>query len=174
MEISPEDDEDFRFVLVSKLLTNKIIKFNFMKETMTAVWRLGRGLVVTELAPNLFILQLFHEVDMNRILEDGPWLFEHSLLVLARLQPNVPPHDVPLDKVVATIGNFVGTFIQSDKNNFYGSWKSFLRIRVTLDITKPLTAKMRIKRKDVDWSWISFRYERLPHFCFICRMIGHT
>nr|GME06049.1 uncharacterized protein LOC109151131 [Ipomoea batatas] len=71
------------------------------------------------------------------------------------------------------IGNFIGEFVRIDEEAFCGWWKSFIRIRVRLNILKPLVSQMRI-RNGGNWSWINFRYERLPHFCFICGLIGHT
>lgn len=36
------------------------------------------------------------------------------------------------------IGNFVGTFIETDANNFTGFWRSYTRIRVAMDVQKSL------------------------------------
>nr|GLL31473.1 uncharacterized protein LOC109152623 [Ipomoea trifida] len=157
----PTTHQDLEQAWIDLSIHDAPIKFTFMKETMDAIWRPGKGLVVTELAPNRFLFQLFHEVVMNCIIEGVPWAFEQSLCMTS-------PWVSFLKKLLMAIVNFVGTFIRSDKNNFDALWKSFLRIRVVVDVTKPLVAKMRIKRKDGDGSWISFRYERLPNFCFIC------
>nr|GMD19222.1 uncharacterized protein LOC109173053 [Ipomoea batatas]GME06899.1 uncharacterized protein LOC109173053 [Ipomoea batatas] len=87
-------------------------------------------------------------------------------------------HDLPLgffsERAATAIGNFIGEFIRIDEESFKGWWKSFLRIRVRLNINKPLVSQMRVRKNGGDWSWINFRYERLPHFCFICGLIGHT
>lgn len=69
-----EFQEETRFVLIRKLLTEKPIKFNFMKDTLAATWRPGKGMIVREVTTNLFLFHFFHEVDMKRILED-----EHGL-----------------------------------------------------------------------------------------------
>lgn len=78
------------------------------------------------------------------------------------------------EKIAKAIGSFLGDFIRIDKKNFDGTWKSFMRIRVLLDITKPLKRKMKIMKEGEDWIWIDFKYERLPNFCFLCGLIGHT
>nr|GMD01183.1 uncharacterized protein LOC109173053 [Ipomoea batatas] len=145
-----------------------------------------------DLSNNTFLFQFFHDIDMLRALNDGPWSFEQNLLILAKAQPNIPPaitpldtadfwiqlHDLPLgfysEKSVTAIGNFIGEFLKIDEATFSGWWQSFIRIRVRINITKPLASGMRIRRNGGDWSWVSFRYERLPNFCFICGLIGHT
>lgn len=84
------------------------------------------------------------------------------------------PMNLFSDRIAKAIGSYLGEFIQADSRNFDGLWKSFMRIRVSLDITKPLKRKMKIKKADGDWFWADFKYERLPTFCFICRIIGHA
>lgn len=184
--------EDYKFVLVGRLMTEKPIKFNVLKDTIAAIWRPGKGLNIKEANPNLFLFQFFHEVDINRVMEDGPWAFEQSLLVLRRLKPSESPFEVPLtqtefwvqahklpagfftEKIAKAIGNSLGTFVRADKKNFDGTWKTFLRVRVLMDVTKPLRRKMKMKREGGDWFWIEFKYERLPNFCFLCGVLGNT
>ncbi|XP_031092274.1 uncharacterized protein LOC115996968 [Ipomoea triloba] len=187
-----DQEEDLRFSLVGKLITDKTVKFPFMRDTMATVWRPGKGMAVKELTNNIFLFQFFHEIDVQRILNDGPWSFEKNLLILTRFQPNISPltmdlnrtdfwiqvHDLPMgffpEKTAKAIGDFIGKFVCTDENSFDGWGRSHLRIRVSIDVTKPLMNKMRIKQNGGEWSWISFRYERLPHFCFTCGLIGHT
>lgn len=133
--------EDNILVLVGKLITEKPFKFHIMKETMASVWRPGRGMRVTEIASNLFWFELFHELDVSRILEDGPWALEQSLLVLHCLQPNESPleveftqsefwvhaHNIPpgflIENVAKAIGSHIGELVKVDKNNFDESGK---------------------------------------------------
>lgn len=97
-ESTDESYDDFKYTLVGKLLTEKPVKFNFMRDTLAAVWRPGKGMSVKEISSNLFLFQLFHEVDMKRILEDGPWAYEHSLLVLTKMEPNISPYEAQLNR----------------------------------------------------------------------------
>lgn len=186
-----DSEDDYRYILVGKLLTEKPVKFNFMKETLAGVWRPGKGMTVSEVADKLYLFQFFHEIDMKRILEDGPWAYEQSLLVLKKLELHQSPfeiqltkeefwvqiHNLPVgyssEKVMKAIGNYVGEFVKVDKNSFDGTWKAFQRVRVSIDITKPLMRKMKIKKAGGNWSWIEFKYERLPTFCFTCGLLGH-
>ena len=68
----------------------------------------------------------------------------------------------------------MGEFIYSNENNFNSIWRHYLRIRVRIDVKKPLKAKMKIKLAGSEWGWIEFKYERLPLFCFVCGKIGHS
>lgn len=55
-------------------------------------------MVVKEVGNNTFLFQFFREIDLNRILEDGYWSFEQSLLVLSKTQPDVPALAMELNK----------------------------------------------------------------------------
>lgn len=76
-------------------------------------------------------------------------------------------------RVVTDIGNYIGTLIESDQNNFIGVWRDFLRVRVSLNLDVRLKRRMKLKRSDSNWCWVNFRYEAIPTFCFICGMVGH-
>lgn len=181
-----------KFVLVGKLATTKMVKFQVMRDTLVAIWRPGKGMQATELAPNLFVFTFYHKVDVNRILDDGPWAFENNLLVICILEGLASPYDITLnvtdfwvqvhniprnffmEQVAKAIGSSLGVFIKADKKNFEGPWKTFMRIRITMDITKPLRSGMKMRKEGGECLWAEFKYERLPNFYFLYGIIKHT
>lgn len=52
--------------------------------------------------------------------------------------------------------------------------RKYLRVRVTIDLAKPLKHRMKIRKTGDGWEWIMFKYENVPTFCFICGLIGHS
>lgn len=182
----------YELCLVGKLATDRHIKFPFFRDTIAAVWRPGKGVNIKEIQQNLYFFQFFHEADVQRTVEDGPWSYEQNLLVIRRLKPNEEPHEVALntaefwvqvhnlplgfisEKIVTAVGSSIGEVIKMDQMNFDGNWKSFIRVRVKIDILKPLKRRLKMKKNDGDWIWVEFKYERLPTFCFLCGTIGHA
>ena len=128
---------------------------------------------------------------MNTMIQNGPWTFNQHILILWRLQETNQVDKIPLNqialwvqihhlpvgfhssKISQNISNYVGSFLEADENNFTGTWRTYLRIRLNMDIGKPLKYRMRIKKPDSEWLWVEFRYERLTTFCFICGCLGH-
>ncbi|CAH9108477.1 unnamed protein product [Cuscuta europaea] len=49
-----------------------------------------------------------------------------------------------------------------------------MRIRVTINITMTLTRRLHVRQEGDSWIWANFRYERLPKFCFLCKILGHV
>lgn len=112
-------------------------------------------------------------------------------MVYHRLRENEDPQTVPLnkmdiwaqvydlpsgfvsDKILQSIGNYIGLFIKTDPVNMTGMWKMYVRIRIIMDVEKPLKRRMKIKRAGGTWSWVNFKYERLNIFCFVCGILGH-
>ena len=49
-----------------------------------------------------------------------------------------------------------------------------MRVWISLDVNKPLKWRMKVKKASEEWLWIHFKYERLPTFCYFCRVLGHS
>lgn len=49
-----------------------------------------------------------------------------------------------------------------------------MRVRVELDVTRPLTRGTQLQVRDKEPMFIQFRYERLQSFCFRCGRLGHV
>ena len=87
---------DSRFCLVGRFLTDKVINFLAMKNTMASLCRPRKGVCIKDLSLTLFLFQFFHEVDVKRVLESGPWTFDQHILILKRLKENKQPQNVLL------------------------------------------------------------------------------
>ncbi|KAM6543328.1 hypothetical protein CsatB_007775 [Cannabis sativa] len=183
---------DDRWLLVGRFLTNRSIDFQAMQNKIATLWQPGRGLYVKELDPNLFLFQFYHEVDIERVIEGSPWTFDRAPLIMERVSHGVNPRTIPLnkielwvqlhnlsigfmsEKVIRGVGNYIGTFIKSDPNNFSGVWRDYLRIRVKIPLEKPLKKKKKLEMQGGLVCHVTFKYEDLPTFCFICGVLGHT
>lgn len=53
-------------------------------------------------------------------------------------------------------------------------WREYMRIRVTFDLTKSLKRKMKVKK--VWWRLVMdyIKIRKVPTFCFICGLVGHS
>ena len=72
------------------------------------------------------------------------------------------------------VGSHVGQFIKADPSNFNGQYRDYMRVRVLLDVRKPLKPGMKLKKPGGAWVWVRFLYEKLLSFCFACGIIGHN
>uniref|UniRef100_A0A803NPV8 Reverse transcriptase domain-containing protein n=1 Tax=Cannabis sativa TaxID=3483 RepID=A0A803NPV8_CANSA len=149
-----EDDQAFddRWCLVGKFLTNRSIDFDAMRHMMASLWQPDKGVYIKELDSNRYLFQFYHELDIEAVIEGSPWTFN-------RMQH---------------AGNYIRKFVKSDPKNFIGVWRDYLRVRVTIDVDKPLKRRMKLIKQDGAWIWTTFKYEHIPTFCFICGFIGHS
>ncbi|KAL2926383.1 Arginine--tRNA ligase [Bienertia sinuspersici] len=69
------------------------------------------------------------------------------------------------------MGNKIGRFIKVDKSESIGIDKS-LRMRVLVDVRKPLIQKIKIKIRGVE-NYYDIKYEKPPLFCFFCGKRAH-
>lgn len=49
-----------------------------------------------------------------------------------------------------------------------------MRVRIWVDISKPLKKGFFLRRVKEEDSWVRFKYERLLDFCYGCGMVGHA
>jgi 14-3-3 protein epsilon len=182
---------DFRWCLVGRFLGDRAIHVNSMKVTMADVWRPVKGVKIKEATTGLFLFQFAHALDMEAVLQGGPWAFNNQMLILERVQlgvqlDNIPLHHVDFwvqvhnlptglmaERVGKTLANYIGSFVEYDKNNKGSFWREYMRIRVRVDIRQPLKKESRVKSQGGNWCTVNFKYEKLGVFCFVCGLIGH-
>jgi hypothetical protein len=66
----------------------------------------------------------------------------------------------------------MGSVEEVDTNFDVVGWGEFLRVRVSLDFTKPLS-RGRFLKLQGKFVWVDFQYERLPRYYFNCGIISH-
>ncbi|XP_074327202.1 uncharacterized protein LOC141665116 [Apium graveolens] len=180
------------FILVGRFSSEKNINFQAIQNVLAALWRPKEGVEIHDLGGQRYSFVFYHVLDLQKVMEGGPWTFEQNLLILHQLVESENPHQVPFnkmdmwiqiydlprgmlsEKIIQGIGNFVKIFTKSDPANMNGSWRPYVRVRVTMDITKPLKRRMKLTREGGTWHWINFKYERLATFCFVCGILGHS
>ncbi|KAJ8765838.1 hypothetical protein K2173_015792 [Erythroxylum novogranatense] len=184
--------DDAQLCLVGRFLTDKAINFHAMRHTLASVWQPLMGMQVREVKTGLYVFQFFHAVDVHRILDMRPCTFDNHLLILDRFGVSSSPFAVPLyhvpfwiqvhglpsgfrsARVLQDIGNKIGQFLELDPTNFERSWNSYLRMRVSWDVRRPLREGFKLRHDKGDWFTVGFTYERLPSFCFLCGLLSHT
>jgi hypothetical protein len=49
-----------------------------------------------------------------------------------------------------------------------------MRLRVRIDVRRPLKKDKKIKNMGGEWCIVNFKYEKLGVFCFVCGVLGHS
>ncbi|KAL0015519.1 hypothetical protein SO802_002588 [Lithocarpus litseifolius] len=84
---------------------------------------------------------------------------------------------VPLDmlssQVAFEIGNRLGIVEEVERRQRQDELNFFMWVRVAFPIAKPLTCGAYIVDLDGARTWVKFKYERLPLFCFYCGFLRH-
>lgn len=177
-------NENFALFLVGRTLSKRPIHLESFKQLMSNSWRLMHGMEVRKINDDRLLFQFNHELDKKRVLVDGPWSFEKNLILLAPIEDGVDPMSVSLNSVsfhvlvsgisigmmhramATVIGNGIGEFIDLPKGKDKTEEGMFLRIKVKIDISKPLKRALRVKCVNGESIMVTFTYERLPNFCY--------
>lgn len=179
--------------LVGKLLSNRNISKLAIKNALQGAWKTRRDFCVDILSKNVFLFNFESKDDRDWIWKNGSWMFDRSLVVLEAPEKNQRVADLNFKRsdfwlrifnlpigyrneiIAKKIGNMIGEFMEMDKNENCGMWGNNIRIKVKLDISRPLKRGLMLKIDETgEQLWITIRYERIPDFCFHCGIIGHV
>lgn len=193
LEVDGEEENNrYELCLVGRFLTEKTINVRAMKTKIADIWKPTMGISIKELEEGIFLFQFYHKEDLQWVMKGGPWTFDNVMLALETVAAGEDPlkvqlwylniwiqiHDLPMsfmtEAVGKQLGNFFGEFLQYDVKNNTSIWRECMRIRVRLDVRKPLKRKKKIVRKDGSEFVVSCKYERIGEFCFLCGLVTHT
>ncbi|OMO81698.1 Zinc finger, CCHC-type [Corchorus capsularis] len=131
------------------------------------------------LLQELDILELTTEDESHLMLKEWPVdaILEEIDFTLSEFWVQV--HNLPLaymtkanaEKIAATFPGLVELDFDSEEPV---RWNGVLRMKVKVNVEDPLKTGFYLQRKYKPSSWVSFKYERLPDFCFHCGRLGHV
>ncbi|KAG8472056.1 hypothetical protein CXB51_036863 [Gossypium anomalum] len=76
---------NYELCLVGRVLTESIVNFPALKNTMADLWHPLKGVTITEMEDKRILFRFYSEVDLKRVLDGMPWFFNRHLIVFHRL-----------------------------------------------------------------------------------------
>ncbi|XP_075675072.1 uncharacterized protein LOC142644317 [Castanea sativa] len=190
VNLTPEIESNNK-VLVAKLFTKRRVNVEALSRTLRSMWRSIQNFEVRDLGLNTVLILFDNETDPMKILAQGPWSFDKYLIGLYKPKEEesvddatftnasfwMQIHGLPLRRMnranAEAIRTTLGTLEQVDVSSTGECHGRYIRVRVNIDISKPLCRGRFVNVGDQDPQWISFQYERLPIYCYECGLLNH-
>lgn len=171
--------------LIYTVWTGKLYNQESFRAQMRSIWKTKKKFEIQKVGQNLYLIVFELEEDLESILEGRPWLFRKSFILFNRLSQEMERDQISLtsspfwikidshlpefDKkdLMHAIGVTFGGVIKSKISDTY------CRLRISLDVRKPLRRGIFISSINIKKMWVPFKYENLPIFCFGCGRMGH-
>ncbi|KAH1055619.1 hypothetical protein J1N35_033684 [Gossypium stocksii] len=162
-----------------------------MRTVMANLWHPIGGVSITDIGEKRILFRFYCEVDRDRVLKGSPWIFNNHLLLISMLKEDDNPlevhlhqagfwvqlHNLPSDlyseNMARQFGDFIGSFVDYDSKAILAGLQNFMRIRVLVDVRKPLKRRKKLLIAKSKECIVSFKYEKLTTFCFLCGRLGH-
>ncbi|KAL8158973.1 hypothetical protein V2J09_000510 [Rumex salicifolius] len=151
----------------------------------------GRNLkgdfMMVDLGNEYYVIKFSNDEDFNHVLTNGLWLIGESYLSIQRWRPNFIAKEKPIifftawihipnlsmeyfdERILRKIGAKVGRVMKIHRTTSATECGKFTRMRVEIDITKPLLEKFQLNNR----VW-KIQYEGFRMICFQCGKVGHT
>ena len=153
---------------------------------------MGTKLRILDVGKDILQFQFTSEYQMEWVERNGLWNFDDiNLLLLCQWKKGLSVSNIsfthsPLwvqvwglpfenlsEEVGRDLGNSLGRYIEIDKRSWLLEQAKLMRIQVDLPLNKPLRKGGNVVNLNGSKTWVTFKFERLPCFCFQCGLLGH-
>ncbi|KAL2224373.1 UNVERIFIED_CONTAM: hypothetical protein Sindi_2957100 [Sesamum indicum] len=168
--------------------------YHHLKEFAHSIWPALQE--VTATANGFFFFRFKTEIDMEEVIEGGPWLFQGQPIVLQKWEPGmamrklkhtqvpvwIKMRHLPLEfwttEGLSTVASGVGKPLYPDAITRACTRLDFARVCVMIDVTQKLEKHIIIMTPDEDGGEtpckVDIEYEWLPPKCTGCMTLGHS
>jgi hypothetical protein len=170
--------------IIGKIITDKPIHASSIQNGLENIWGSPPGLKIQ--VPEGKLIQFFMDdiADHDRILLGNPWIFINSWLVVKPWDREDFDHvpvwiqlwGLPIHCRTKQMGESISAllgYVEASEFYKYPGKNLIIKIKVAIDIKKPILSGIHIGNPTDMTKWIDYRYEKLPQVCFKCGMIGH-
>ena len=183
--------EECTLSLFGRLLANQNQNLRALKSTLRFAWKLGSDLKIVDVGKNIFQFKFNSKYQIEWVKKNGLWNFDNNLLLMCRWKKGLYvtnisfthspfwvqvwglPFENMFEEVGRDLGNRLGKYIETDNWSWLSEQAKFMRICVDLPIDRQLRRGSNIVNPKGEKFWVTFKYERLPTFCFLCGVLGH-
>nr|POE57687.1 hypothetical protein CFP56_13948 [Quercus suber] len=152
----PKPVEETVHRLAGRFFTKRTLNVESVARTFKPLWKPNGELKLRDLGDNILLFEFSDALDLARVLEFEPWTFDKNIVVFREVAEveEVPSleffgvnfwvqmHNLPptsLNQATGeAIGNSIGKVIDVADPEDDGEGGEFLRVRISIDITKPL------------------------------------
>ncbi|PWA54451.1 hypothetical protein CTI12_AA435140 [Artemisia annua] len=187
------DNAPLENCLIAKVIAdNRIVHKQSVISILCKAWRNLSRVTISPWKNNFFKISFKDKDDVSKVLRDSPWYVMGYYVALKSWDSDktlqemefnkgefwIQAHDLPLglftSEYAASIAESLGRLVDLDcLGEGPQTIRDFLRFRVEIDLTKPLTPGFLIPRSDGSESWVMLKYEPLSDFCYKCGCLGH-
>ena len=187
--LDEENPDAKEVILVAKFMTRRALNIEAIGRTLKPLWKTQNGFEIRDVGNHILLFVFNNENEAERILATKPWTYDKHLIILSRYDGSSPIwsirfhtvkfwvqlHGLPVnrlnEKTTYEIGNSLGEVSRAAQaGELIGG--DFLRVGVGVNVTRPLNRGRKVLGKDGE-VWVTFRYEKMPNFCYWCGMVSH-
>ncbi|XP_021742859.1 uncharacterized protein LOC110708939 [Chenopodium quinoa] len=172
---SGKAEGNLELLVVGRLCMARPYNVEAFKRTMLKVWAPVEGMVIRVLSPNLYGFQFFHWRDKEKVMKGRPWCWDNHLLVLNEVggdeQPDLVnlkhspfwlrifklPFNCRSNEYIEALVSGLGELLEIEEDTL--GLNRYRRVRLMLDVTRPLRRYQRIKSRGGNEFKVEFKYE---------------
>uniref|UniRef100_A0A2N9J7Z2 Reverse transcriptase domain-containing protein n=1 Tax=Fagus sylvatica TaxID=28930 RepID=A0A2N9J7Z2_FAGSY len=185
------DCEGDKPTLAAKFFTRRNINVEAVARTFKPLWQTKNSFYLQDVGDNIVLIEFEERSDLERVLLGEPWSYDKYLIAFQRVREGTAVEELPFNKVdfwvqlhnlpilcmkkavAEQLGRSIGEVVRTQVHDEESGSGRYMRIRVRVDISRPLCRGRRIGLTNGGEGWVSFRYERLPNFCYWCGIPTH-
>ncbi|KAL9666114.1 hypothetical protein QQ045_000437 [Rhodiola kirilowii] len=193
-----EDDwrsmaEEGKWAFVVQLANRMLFNLTGLSNVLSKIWGMENRVYIVELANNMAQVRFRSERDMKKIRDGGPWLCMNSFILMHDWCPDLALEEFNMNRlgVWAQLHNLpvgaalkdkepgeklaknIGRFVMVSQSELEASRKRYIRVRVEVEIDKPLVTSFYLNRRNREPLWVTVKFERLPEVCSKCGRLSH-
>ncbi|XP_074314339.1 uncharacterized protein LOC141649551 [Silene latifolia] len=181
---------DFSKALIAKILDQRFLDVFRLYDRISEHWKLQGSVTIRAMKP-YYIFEFSSAVDLAFFRLRQTVNIEGSLFVFRPVSPTTVPdnllfhvvplwirvHHLPLQllntSVAAYLLSHVGDICEEESYPSLLPPRNFVRVKVWVDLSKPLIPGCYLALNDSEHLWIGFSYEGVFRFCKTCGLLGH-
>lgn len=79
-----------------QILTQRSINIEALKKTIRMVWKPNKGVLISDIEEDLFLIEFRYKRDKQKVLDMSPWSYKKNLVLLQDFDGDVVLKDIKL------------------------------------------------------------------------------